>query len=115
MPFLCMYLLPSKICNERFARCTAILDHITELGSHGCNRRGGMPTDLFREHTGIHNAKSINTMNLAFEVHNARSGRGSHARGTDGMVQSESLFVHELQELIVGDIVDIAARVGPPV
>lgn len=31
------------------------------------------------------------------------------------MIQGEGLFIHEPDELLVSDIVDVAAREGPPV
>lgn len=74
-----------------------------------------MSTDLFWEHACIHYTQTPDTMNPALRVDDTCRRRWAHTRRANWMIQSEGLLIHEPDELLVGDIVDVAARERPPV
>lgn len=74
-----------------------------------------MPTDLLREDTSIHDTQATDTVHAAVQVDHAVSRGRAHACSAHGMVQREGLLVHVVLELLVGDLVDVAAGVRPPV
>lgn len=74
-----------------------------------------MPTNLFREDTSIHDTQALNTVHATVRVDDAVLRRRAHTCSTDGVVQREGLLVHVVLELLIGDLVDVAAGVRPPV
>lgn len=74
-----------------------------------------MSTNLLRKHTRIHHPQPPNAVHPTLGIDNAVLRRRPHARRADGVVQREGLRVHEPQQLLVGDVVRVAAGVRPPV
>lgn len=54
-------------------------------------------------------------MNPTLGINNAILSGRPHTGRADGVVQREGLLVHETQQLLIADIVRVAAGVRPPV
>ena len=74
-----------------------------------------MSTDLFWKHTCIHHTETLDTMDSAFRVDNACRCQRAHTGRAHRVIQSEGLLIHESNELLISDVLDVAAREGPPV
>ena len=65
-----------------------------------------------REHTGINDPQSLNTVDLQLFIHNAPIFPPRHARGGSGMVQRGHLLSHELFNLCRCGRVDTVVQRG---
>lgn len=74
-----------------------------------------MPAELFWENACIHNTEAFDTMHLALHINNTCGRRWAHARCADWMIKCKCLFLHEANQVLVRDVVDVAAGVRPPV
>lgn len=104
-----------QICLLRLRSTVIPPNRLTHLIRNRPNRRSRMPTNLLRENTSINHPKPIDAMHATLQVHHAVFIRRAHPRCANRVVQRKRLFLHEWNQLLIGDIVNVAARVRPPV
>lgn len=74
-----------------------------------------MTTELFREDTGIHHTKILDTVDAALRVNHARGRRWAHACRSNGVIKGKRLLLHETYEIIIRNLGNVAGGVWPPV